>query len=198
MWKYLAQWFTNFPNVRNEVTLILDYSILLVTETYFFNIFVCSFLVGAWKGHQAWRWQFSEDLDEVKGDKYSSCLAHTLTCHVWTVFLHWKLGTQPGKARRNESYAKRPTRELLSPGVSEPGEVKWGGHKVSQQRDRRGMFQKLEVLWLEQWMLRRRSLAMSWRGRHGLLPGGLYMPCSMLRALHSILQTTRSYGRACH
>lgn len=36
----------NFPNIRNEVTPILDYSILLVTETYFFIISVCSFLMG--------------------------------------------------------------------------------------------------------------------------------------------------------
>lgn len=41
--------FKNFPNVSNEVTLILDYSILLVTETYFLHHFCLFFLNGGLK-----------------------------------------------------------------------------------------------------------------------------------------------------
>lgn len=47
--KLLSQWFNFFPKTRNEVILILDYSKLLATETYFFTISLCSFLVEDWK-----------------------------------------------------------------------------------------------------------------------------------------------------
>ena len=64
----------HFPNIRNEVTLILDDSILPVTETYFFIISVCTFLMGNWKSCQAWRWQFSEELDEGQETQISQLL----------------------------------------------------------------------------------------------------------------------------
>lgn len=129
--------FKNFPNVSNEVTLILDYSILLVTETYFLHHFCLFFLNGGLKKLPSLEivilWRFRQRSRETNIPAAGPILSRAKgePCFY----------TENWEQSQEKPEQINPMQNVLLGNGSHPGwasQVKWNeeGTRLSQQKDK--------------------------------------------------------------